>query len=98
MECVNKPYQGDRGKLERDSTHHIVKIAFLVLHMKQGLFQKFVKSLTKGSNCCKFICYNIKKSQETLRNNVFTGPEIKLLVARKDFPETMTDRKHVTKD
>jgi len=41
----------------------VEKIAFPFLHIKLDLFQKYVKALDKGSDCFKFICRNIKKSE-----------------------------------
>ena len=61
------------------------------LHIKLGLFQKFVKSLDKGSNCFKFISTSIKKLEAKLLNGVFTGPEIRLLMKDTAFTKTMTD-------
>ena len=37
------------------------KIGLPFLHIKLGLFQKFVKALDKGSDCFKFISTSIKK-------------------------------------
>ena len=65
-------------------------IAFPFLHIKLGLFQKFVKTLDKGSDCFQFIRKNIKKSEAKLMNGVFTGPEIRFLMKQADFPGTMT--------
>jgi len=69
----------------------IDKIAFPFLHIKLGIFQKYVKALDKESECFKFICKNIKKSKAKLLNGVLTGPEIRYLMKNDDFPKTMTD-------
>ena len=65
----------------------VEKIAIPVLHIKLGLFQKYVKALEKGSDCFKFIIQNIKKSEAKLCNGVFACAEIKL----EDFPGTMNE-------
>jgi hypothetical protein len=80
-----------RTDFDNDPLVPIEKIAFPVLHIKLGLFQKYVKALDKESDCFKFICQNIKKSEAKLTNGVFTGPEIRLLMKQDGFPGTMTD-------
>jgi len=69
----------------------VEKIALPVLHIKLGLFQKYVKTLEKESYCFQFICRNIKKSEAKLCNGVLTGPEIRYLMSLEDFPATMSD-------
>ena len=61
-------------------------ITFPFLHIKVGLFQMFVKTLGKRSDCFQFIRKNIKKSEAKLMNDIFTGPEIIFLMKQADFP------------
>lgn len=71
------------------------RIAIPFLHIKLGLFQKFVKTLNKDSECFKFISRTVRKSEAKLLNGVFTGPEIRLLMRNKAFPGTMLHAEHV---
>lgn len=80
----------DRIDFDKQPLVPLEKIAFPFLHIKLGLWQKFVKTLDNDSECFKFICENIKKSDAKLRNGVFTGPEIKNIMKNVNFPQTMT--------
>ena len=68
----------------------VENIAFPFLYIKLGIFQKFIKTLDKGSDCFQFIRKNIKKSEAKLINGVYTSPEIRFLMKHADFPGTMT--------
>ena len=60
----------------------VEKIAFPFLHIKLGLFQKYLKALDKGSDCFKFTCRNIKKSEVKLLNGVFIQQPAKSLYGK----------------
>lgn len=80
-----------RDNFDKNPLVPIEKIAFPFLHIKLGIFQKFVKTIDKESACFQFICSHFKKSDAKLINGIFTGPEIRYLMKNKDFPSTMTD-------
>lgn len=65
-------------------------IIFPFLHIKLGLFQKFVKSLSQNGQCFQYLVQNSNKSEAKIQNGVYTGPEIRKLLKDNDFISTMT--------
>lgn len=59
------------------------------LHIKLGLFQKFVKTLSKEGSCYEYLLTNSHKSQDKVANGVFTGPEIRKYLKDADFLSSM---------
>ena len=51
------------------------KIIFPFLHIKLGLFQKFVKTLNPVGEIVKYLQDKFKKSEAKTLNGIFNGPE-----------------------
>ena len=57
------------------------KIIFLLLHIKLGLIEQFVKALDKEGSCFEYICKALPGGAiEKLKTGIFDSPDIKKLI------------------
>ncbi|CAN2389181.1 hypothetical protein PRIEUP_LOCUS18277 [Pristimantis euphronides] len=68
------------------------KVLLPPLLIKLGLMKQFAKSLPRDGECFKYLVTKFPSlSEAKLKEGVFVGPDIRRLLADKEFVNTMTD-------
>lgn len=99
----SKDFQSDFYWPERPETecHSVVNkenIIFPFLHIKLGLFQKFVKSMDPEGSPIQYLINKSMKSSAKILNGVFTGPEIRRLLTDSVFISKLNSNEKQTFD
>jgi len=67
------------------------KVVLPPLHIKLGIMKQFVKALDKNGHCFKYLCDKFPVlSEAKLKEGIFDGPQIRILIEDTDFQNSMT--------
>jgi len=67
------------------------KVVLPPLHIKLGIMKQFVKALDKNGHCFKYLCDKFPVlSEAKLKEGIFDGPQIRILMKDTDFQNSMT--------